>query len=181
MAATQAQQMPRNSGVPLYEISENYRRLIEALEDGADSEEGLSKLLDALSAVGDHIDTKASNVAAFILNLEAEAEVVEKAEKRMAARKKSLMNKASGLRGYLLAHLRACGKTEVAAQDKTFRIKVVANPEKVVVEDENALPEAYVKVETVRTPMKDEIRAALKAERAVSGAKLVQEYRLDIR
>ena len=62
-----------------------------------------------------------------------------------------------------------------------FRIIVRDNPPKVVLDDEDAIPKAYLHKETVITILKADIRKSLLEGKTVAGAHLEREKRLLIK
>jgi len=163
----------------LYQLTDDYRRALAALEDSDHDPEVIRDTLDGMLAP---IEEKAANVAAYVLNIEAEAEAVEKAEAKLKARRLALEKRAAWLRDYLKANMEACGIQEITAQDKTFRIRLRQNPEAVELDDSlPELPEHFWRIKTIREPDKPAILAALKAGQNVPGARLVRRTRLEIK
>ena len=167
--------------LPLYEIAAAYRNALAVFDD-----EGLQLspdvIRDTLDGLIGAFEDKARAVAAYVLNLEAEAEAVAAAEARLKARRQSLEKRAAWLRDYLKTNMEAAGVTEIAAADRTFRVRVRLNPE--AVELDGSLPELpaeYVREKVIREPDKAAILAALKAGKEVPGARLVRRTRLEIK
>lgn len=163
----------------LYEIAAAYRNALVALDDEALEPDVIRDTLDSLTGALEH---KAEAVAAYILNIEAEADAVAAAEARLKARRQSLEKRASWMRDYLKAHMEAVGITEIAATDRSFRVRVRLNPE--AVELDGSLPELppeYMREKIVREPDKAAILAALKSGADVPGARLVRRTRLEIK
>lgn len=163
----------------LYEIAAAYRNALVALDDEALEPDVIRDTLDSLTGAMEH---KAEAVAAYILNIEAEAEAVAAAEARLKARRQSLEKRASWMRDYLKTNMETAGIIEIAASDRTFRVRVRLNPE--AVELDGSLPELppeYMRVREIREPDKAAILAALKSGRDVPGARLVRRTRLEIK
>lgn len=163
----------------LYQIAAAYRNALVALDDEALEPDVIRDTLDSLTGALEH---KAEAVAAYILNIEAEAEAVAAAEARLKARRQSLEKRASWMRDYLKAHMEAVGITEITVADRSFRVRIRLNPE--AVEIDGSLPELppeYVRVREIREPDKTAIMAALKAGQEVPGARLVRRTRLEIK
>lgn len=163
----------------LYEIASAYRNALVALDDESLEPDVIRDTLDSLTGALEH---KAEAVAAYVLNLEAEAEAVAAAEARLKARRQSLEKRAAWLRDYLKTNMEAVGVTEIAAADRTFRVRIRLNPE--AVELDGSLPElpaAYIREKVIREPDKAAILAALKAGEEVPGARLVRRTRLEIK
>jgi len=163
----------------LYQVTELYRQALAILEEGDFDEQTIRDTLEGLAGT---IEVKASNVAAYILNVEAEAEAIAQAEARLKARRQSLEKRAAWLRDYVKTNMEACGITEIAAQDKTFRVRVRQNPEAVELDGSLPdLPAEYMREKIIREPDKSAILAALKAGKEVPGARLIRRTRLEIK
>ncbi|ASN69320.1 hypothetical protein 9S3_68 [uncultured Caudovirales phage] len=72
----------------IYELSENYRQVFEAISNGEDDQ----VYLDTLEAINDSIEEKADNYMRIIKNLEGDNEALDKEIKRLQARKKTNEN-----------------------------------------------------------------------------------------
>lgn len=138
-------------GLRLYELAPAYAYLIDALDDD-DSGDGHAHL-DALS---DAIDAKAAGIAHVLAQLDAEAEMMRVEEKRLAARRQARERRAESLRDYLRMSLDAAGVAKI--KSATHTISVGDGPQRVVVEDEGAIP-----AEFLRTKIEIDKRAILVA------------------
>ena len=158
---------------PLYEITKDYQTLL-ALEDTGDE-----AIMDTLESLKGTIEIKSTNIAKFINNLLASAVAIDTAMKQMAARKSALKNKADRIKKYLKENMEANKIHRIEAPE--FVLKIVNNPPKVVLGDEDLIPKKYKTVKSTTTINKSEIKKALSSGKVVSGAKLVQETRLEIK
>lgn len=160
----------------LYEIRNDY---LEALEVLSDPELDLpaEAITDTLEGLEGQLQEKATNVAAFMRNLEATAAAIKEAEATMARRRKAIENRAAGLRDYLKLNMEASGISRI--ESPWFELSIRKNPPAVQVPDESLLPDEFkqevVSVKIDRTALK----AALKAG-DVPGAQLVSGTRLAI-
>ena len=165
----------------LYEISTAYRNALAAFDD-ENLQLSPDVVRDTLDGLVGAFEDKAAAVAAYILNVEAEAEAVAAAEARLRARRQSLEKRAAWLRDYLKSHMEAVGVTEIAAADRTFRVRIRVNPEAVELDGSlPELPDEFVREKIIREPDKAAILAALKSGREVPGARLVRRTRLEIK
>lgn len=165
------------SSLSLYHMTEDYRAALAALSDADLPPEAVADTLEGLKG---ELTIKAANVAAFALNLEAEAEAAKAAEDRIKKHRQALESRAKQLRDYLLRNMQAANISEIAAVDGSFRARVMPGRESVVVEDETALPRDYVRVKTTTEPDKTLIASAIKEGFAVPGAQLVRKPSLRI-
>jgi len=139
-------------GLRLYELAPAYAYLIDALDDDGDASDGHAHL-DALS---DAIDAKAASIAQVLSQLDAESEALRAEEKRLAARRQARERRAESLRDYLRMSLDAAGVAKI--KSATHTISVGDGPQRVVVEDEGAVPQEFL-----RTKIEIDKRAILVA------------------
>lgn len=71
------------------------------------------------------------------------------AEQRIADCRKRLEKNRDWFRNYLLSNMLRAEITEIAAIDKSFRVRVMQGREAVVIDDEKALPASFIRVKTV--------------------------------
>jgi hypothetical protein len=159
----------------LYEIADQYRDALNHLADLDLPAEVVEHTLEGLT--GDFA-LKAVNVAAMVLHLEGEAELIDKAIQRMTKRRKALAARADALRDYLKAQMERTGIEEVKSPELLLKIKL--NPPRVILDEEALIPRQFKQVERVVHIDKNGIRAALLAGRTVKGVHLEQGTRLDI-
>lgn len=161
--------------IRLYELSADYLNALDALSDLDElPPEVITDTLEALAGVW---EDKALNVARYIRNLEAEADAIEEAKKRMEIRAKTMTNRAARLKDYLKAELERTG-LKPKAPDVALSLRT--NPPSVILEDESRIPDDYRRTETVTRILKSEISNALKAGARIPGARLEQSRRLVI-
>lgn len=156
---------------PLYQLSAEYRRLIDAEDESIDATTGevTNDFGAALAAIQDGIEVKAENCAAVLQSLKADAAAIEEEEKRLRARRKAIEANHERLRTYVRDCMVQAGVTKL--KSPRFSLTVQAGRQKVQVDDVAALPGEYLAVKV--EPKKDEIAAALKAGTEVPGASLV--------
>lgn len=162
--------------LPLYKLANEYLSIAQQL---ADQELPDNVISDTLEGASGEIENKAWNIAALILQFEGEAILIKEAEQRMAVRRKSLERRVEWMRDYLLVQLIRTGIAEIDSPE--FKILVRDNPPKVVFDDEDAIPTAFLHKETVITVLKAEIRKSLLEGNEVAGAHLEREKRLLIK
>lgn len=162
----------------LYEIAAEYRQTAEKL---ADLDLPPEVVADTLEGISGDLQTKAQNVAMFILSMESTAEAIKKAEANMAARRKAIENRAEHVRQYLLSNMTSCGISKIECP--WFKLAVRQNPPSVVIDDAGAIPQnLYVYPEPPPAyPDKKAIKAKIDAGEEVPGAHLARGVRLEIK
>lgn len=132
----------------LYDITEAYIQLQLRAEDGEDVAEELAELDGALQQ-------KAEGVLHVLKNIEAGAHALDLEIQRLTERKRTAENNARRMRDYLHAGMEQAGIMRIQAG--TFTITLRDGPERVDVDDESKLPDAYVRVK--REPNKQALLA----------------------
>ncbi len=107
----------------LYEISANYRALLEAIEIGDIPEDAVA---DTLEAVEGELDAKIENVACYIKNLAAEADALKTEADKLTERRKAKQAHVDRLRRYLHDALTAAGERKVETPRAVVRIQKTA-------------------------------------------------------
>ena len=157
----------------LYELTDNYLKVLELIENG---EEGLE---DTLESLNDTIELKADGYARIIRNLEANAVALKTEIDRLTNRRRSIENSIDRLKENLKNAMIATGKEKIKTD--LFNVTVVNNPVAVNVIDEKLIPEEYFKVEIIRKLDKISLRDAIKNGEEIQGAKLMQGKGLRIK
>lgn len=162
----------------LYELSRDYARL----GDLADFDELRPEVIrDTLEGLEGDLTIKATNVAKFVLGMEAEATAILAAAEAIRQRGERRRKRAESIRAYLLFCMEAAGISKVECPEFTLAIR--KNPESVEIEAGAVLPSEFMCTPEPPPPRADKalIKAALKAGRRVAGCWLRQGERLEIR
>jgi hypothetical protein len=161
----------------LYKAAENVRELLDQI----DPETGeLPPEFEQARAI---VATKAQAVAAFILENDAQAAMVEAHAKALLDRVKTARKRSDWLRKYLRTHMSAAGVQSIKADDGTFSAKLeLARDESVEVFDAAQLPQDYLReIPAKHEPDKALIKKAIKDGFEVPGARIVAKDRLTLR
>lgn len=169
------------NALSLYSLSDEVERLLSS-DDAYDPETGelSADLVGALSAMKD----KGANVAAYILNRDAEIQAIEQHEAKIAAHKAVLVRKQEKLREYLAFNMKRTKTTEIAANDGTFKVRLLLERDSSVeIYDEKQIPASFMTTPKPPEPKpsKAEIAKAIKAGTEVPGARIVKRDRLEIK
>ena len=163
--------------IALYEAAAAVRELLEQV----DPETG--ELPEGFEQARAIVATKAQACAAFILENEAQAAMVEAHAKHLLDRVKTARRRSDWLRQYLHSHMAACGVLSIRADDGTFSAVLSPGRDKSVeIFDAAQLPQDYLReVPAKYEPDKVLIRKALDDGFDVPGAKLAVKDRLTIK
>jgi hypothetical protein len=162
----------------LYEIERNYIDALDVFTD-PDNEIDPQTATDTLEALEGEFETKAVNVAAFLRQMEAEAEAIKAAEEKMAKRRKALENRARWLRDYLKTGMEVVGMKKIPSP--WFVLSIQKNPPAVDVFDPRAVPAEFQEAVTEIKINRAAIKEALAAGREIPGVRMINGTRLSIR
>lgn len=151
----------------LYEINAE-------IESCVDIETGEILDIEKLEKLQIAFDEKVENIALWVKNLNAEAEVIKKEKDSLAARQKVCENKALGLKNYLSSFLNG-QKFETPRVSISYR-----KSESVEVTDVSALDPEFYKVVQPEAD-KTKIKNAIKNGATLAGAFLVEKQNIQIK
>lgn len=158
----------------LYEAAAHVRELLDQI----DPETGeLPEEFDQARAI---VATKAASVAAYILETDKQAAMVEAAGKDLIERAKTQRRRIDWLKQYLAGHMAACEIREIKDARGLFAAKLeVGRDEAVEVFDAAQVPADYMREIPARSePDKLLLKRAMKDGYEIPGAKLVKRDRL---
>ena len=151
----------------LYELTAEYREFQQLVESEEFDEKTIA---DTLESIQGEIKDKGRNVAAFLQNLEADVEALKAAESRIAARRRTIENRAEWLKEYLRSNMERCGISKIECPEFVVTLGKPRDVCEIVNEDE--LPELYVKTKVTKSPDKTLILKAMKDGYNVPGARI---------
>jgi hypothetical protein len=163
--------------ITLYQAATQVRDLLEQIDpETGELPEGFEQARALVAA-------KSQACAAFILENDVQAAMVEAHAKALLDRVKTARRRSEWLREYLKSHMAACGVREIASDDGTFKVSLaIGRDESVEVFESGLLPQDYLReIPAKYEPDKALIKKALKDGFDVPGAKLVAKDRLSIK
>lgn len=161
----------------LFSLVGQYRELqsldIEDMDETA--------LKDTLEGLGGELQLKATNVAMYQQNVQAFADAVSEASKKMSARAKRLQAKADSLKHYLQSCMEAAQITKIESPELSLVIK--KNPPALIIAEGAAVPDEFMITPPQPEPYPDKhaIKRAINEGRKIDGCRLESGQRLDIR
>lgn len=162
----------------LYQLNENYKNLVEVLENAGDDANLLELVSTALNEIEDNIKDKADNIVRFIRNLESDTVAIKEEEKRLAAMRKQKEKQVENLKSYLFGFTQKVEGKKI--KGGIFTVSIKKNPPSVVVDDLEAIPEEYKKTKVTVEADKTILKKALKNGK-VAGVHLEQKESLSIK
>lgn len=162
----------------LFVLSNEYKAAAERLGDLDLDDQTIADTLEGLAGT---LEIKATNVAAFVRNLESSAEAIKAAEGEMAKRRKAIENRAARVRQYLQENMERVGILKI--ESPYFALTIRKNPPSVVIDAESQIPGEFYKLPPVPPPALDKkaVADAIKSGREVPGAHMQAGTRLEIR
>lgn len=160
----------------LYQLANDFRNQLDDLFD----EDGCAK--PEFDEFRVQLGSKINQVAAYVLNVELEADQAKAAIKRIKALQEARERKAERLRQYLSENMKVSGITEIKAVDGSFEVKLYVDRDESVVIDEGAtFPPELCNDPKPPEPSKTKIKKAILAGEAVKGAHIIRKDRLTIK
>lgn len=162
----------------LYELTDHYLKALDYLTD-PENEIDQQTAVDTIDSLDGELDDKLLNVGRVIANIEAAAEAIKQAEKRQYDRRKSLENKASWLRDYLLVNMKETGHAKVACDE--ISLTLAKTPAAVQIDDETVIPKEFFVTKIEESINKKAIAEAIKSGEEIPGASLKTGFRVSIK
>ena len=165
-------------GMKLYEISQG---MIDTLDiflesDGNDlDKENYSEIMLFLR---DELKNKSSSLLKYIQDLQAKSKIAKEESDRLLKLSKVRLNKAERLKSYLVSTLQALEMKKIETDLGSYGLR---RSSAVDVYDMAALPEEFVRVTEERKADKEKIKEYIKTNGELKGARIVDNYSLQIR
>lgn len=128
------------NNLSLYEISREYRDMVDHLMNTQDDAQAIADTIEGESGA---LTVKAQNVAYAIRNLEAAAEAIQEAEKQMAERRKRMEKRAEQIRDYLKGCMELAGVSKIECPH--FQLSIAKNPAGVEVFEPALVPSEFMR------------------------------------
>ena len=136
---------------------------------------------DALVTIEGSLPVAVSTAGALYLTLAATDQALTETIQRLEARRAVISRIMDVCKNFALQQCLGAEVSRLQDTQGAFAARVVKNPPKVIIDDPDELPAAFVTVELVETPDKSAIAAELKAGRPVPGAHLEQSKRIEFK
>lgn len=161
---------------PLYEYTNDYKKVIDLIED---AEEITPELMDMLESVSTDSKEKVKNVAAYIKNLELLSEQIDQATKNMIDRQHKILLKAEHMKNYLKHNMEELNLKELNTPE--FDIKIRVNNYSLDISDPDLIPREYFKEKNSVNIDKYQIIKDMKNDVLVPGATFVKKTFINIK
>jgi len=158
----------------LYEITREAMELASLLE----TEELTPELEQALVINQDQLQAKANNYAKVIVNIQSDADAIDAEIKRLKAMKESKERAITRLKEAVKNAMLVSNIEKI--ESPLFKLSI-RKSEAVEVDMLEGLPSEFVNIKNVMTPDKLAIKEAIKRGEFVLGARLVDNFNLQIK
>lgn len=162
----------------LFELSAQYQKIMDEISK---EEEISSDKMQELFSINDSFDSKVMNYTSIIKTLEANVKAIENQTESMKKRAESMLKKAEWLKDKVKVEMQLCDKKQV--ENEFHRVTLIQNNPKVVIFNEDQIPDKYVKHKIKETLeiAKSEMLNDLKNNIEIPGAFLTRDIRLQIK
>ncbi len=152
----------------LYEISSEFQKVVDLIEN---CDEMSPELIEQLNAVSDNASAKVLNVAAYIKNLEAESISMDIYINNMQDRQLRITKRIDSLKEYLRYNMDILKLNKVESPE--FDVQLRANQYSLDLFDQALVPKEYLRVKETVTLSRADIIKDLKVGCDVPGARFV--------
>ena len=165
-------------GLKLYEISQG---MIDTLDiflesDGNDlDKENYSEIMLFLR---NELKNKSSSLLKYIQDLQAKSKIAKEESDRLLKLSKARLNKAERLKNYLVSTLQSLEMKKIETDLGSYGLR---RSPAVDVYDMAALPDEFIRVTEERKADKEKIKEYIKANGELKGARIIDNYSLQIR
>lgn len=151
----------------LYELTGNIKELESMVESG---DVPADQVRDTLELLEGDFNDKAKNIVMVIKNTNTEA--IDAEIKRLQSMKKTIVNKKESLKDYLRENMQASGISKI--ESDIIKVTLKKPTKKLVITDEDLIPDEYISVETSLKVDAKALTAAIK-----EGATLIEGAHLE--
>lgn len=161
--------------ISLYTAADELTPLLDQIDDDGVISEELNQALAVFEGKG-------VSVAAYILNCEAHAKMINDAADKMKDRAKPFLNRADRLRQYLSENMKRTGITSIDSPEFSVKLEIDRD-ESVEIFEQELIPTKFMRAPKPPAPAPDKvaIKKAIKEGEEISGARIVAKDRITIK
>lgn len=160
----------------IYEIQQDYLSILQKLDE---TEGEVTEEIDELLKINqEELQVKAINYAKYVKNIEDNSSAIKGEITRLQELKKKNDSKVERLKGIISSAMKLYDTDKIS--NETMSLSVTKSTA-VIINDNNALGQEYIRRKTTLEPDKKLIKEALKNGEEVKGAELVINHNLQIK
>ena len=165
-------------GLKLYEISQEMTNVLDMLLDENGEDIDITIYKEAMDLLKTELRNKSSSILKYIQNLKAQNVSAKEEYERLQKLYKARENKILRLKNYVISILQELESKKIVTDLGSYGLRKSSS---VDVYDMAALPEEFVRVTKERKADKEKIKEYIKANGELKGARIVDNYSLQIR
>ena len=162
----------------LYEIKNDLVETLDLFLECSEDELAIDNCKEMFEFLKEELKSKSDNILKYIRNLDSEKEIILIELERLEKIKKSKENKIKRLKEYLVSIMLELNSKKIETDIGSYGIR---KSTKVDILDENKIPTEFVKIKTERVIDKIGIGNYIKTYGEISGARIIENYSLQIR
>lgn len=162
----------------LYEIKDELVQTLEALLEAGDDELAKENCIEMFEFLKEELKNKSDSVLKYLRNLTLEKESVENELDRLEKLKKSKDSKIKRLKDYMVNIMIQLDKKKIETDIGSYGLR---KSTKVDIIDENLIPEEFIKIKTEKSIDKLGIADYIRSHGELAGARIVENYSLQVK
>ena len=165
-------------GLKLYEISQEMTNVLDMLLDENGEDIDITIYKEAMDLLKTELKNKSSSILKYIQNLKAQNVSAKEEYERLQKLYKARENKILRLKNYVISILQELESKKIVTDLGSYGLRRSSS---VDVYDMAALPDEFIRVTEERKADKEKIKEYIKANGELKGARIVDNYSLQIR
>ena len=162
----------------LYEIKNDLVETLDLFLECGEDELAIDNCKEIFEFLKEELKSKSNSILKYIRNLDSEKEIISTEIERLEKIKKSKESKIKRLKEYLLNIMLQLDSKKIETDIGSYGIR---KSTKVDILDEDKIPNEFIKLKTERVIDKVAIGNYIKTNGEVSGARIIENYSLQIR
>ena len=165
-------------GMKLYEISQGMIDTLDIFLESNGNDLDKENYSEIMLFLRDELKNKSSSLLKYIQDLQAKSKIAKEESDRLLKLSRARLNKAERLKSYLVSTLQALEMKKIETDLGSYGLR---RSPAVDVYDMAALPDEFIRVTEERKADKEKIKEYIKANGELKGARIVDNYSLQIR
>lgn len=165
-------------GMKLYEISQGMIDTLDIFLESDRNDLDKENYSEIMLFLRDELKNKSSSLLKYIQDLQAKSKIAKEESDRLLKLSKARLNKAERLKSYLVSTLQTLEMKKIETDLGSYGLR---RSSAVDIYDMAALPDEFIRVTEERKADKEKIKEYIKANGELKGARIVDNYSLQIR
>lgn len=165
-------------GMKLYEIQQGMIDTLDIFLESDGNDLDKKNYSEIMLFLRDELKNKSSSLLKYIQDLQAKSKIAKEESDRLLKLSRARLNKAERLKNYLVSTLQALEMKKIETDLGSYGLR---RSSAVDVYDMAALPKEFVRVTEERKADKEKIKEYIKNNGELKGARIVDNYSLQIR